>query len=197
MDRRLRARLIGASILVLLAVIVVPEMLSGPKPREAAPPPAARIAGVAPDAMHTFTLAVPAGHGTIATPAADGEVVPAAIAPIVAKPAEGVAVIARARTIAPAAAAPALPVEAAPTVPAPIEKGAWAVQVGSFANAANAKKIMRELAEKGYAVYTVQAGHGKHLQHKVRIGPEADRAAAEQILSKLKDDGHTGAVVAP
>jgi cell division septation protein DedD len=46
-------------------------------------------------------------------------------------------------------------------------------------------------------VYTVQSGQGKHTQHKVRIGPEADRAAAERILAKLKSDGHTGAVVAP
>jgi cell division septation protein DedD len=69
--------------------------------------------------------------------------------------------------------------------------------VGSFAHAANAKKIMRELAGKGYAVYTVQAGHGARAQHKVRIGPAADRAAAERILAKLKGDGHTGAIVAP
>ena len=36
MDRRVKERLIGASILVALIVLVVPELLSGPKP---APPP--------------------------------------------------------------------------------------------------------------------------------------------------------------
>ena len=98
--------------------------------------------------------------------------------------------------VAPAAnVAPATP--AATTPASSIGKGVWSVQVGSFASAANAKKIMRELAGKGYAVYTVQAGHGAHTQHKVRIGPEADRAAAERILAKLKGDGHTGAIVAP
>src|ERR1700684_2465934 len=36
MERRVKERLIGASILVALIVLVVPELLSGPKP--AAPP---------------------------------------------------------------------------------------------------------------------------------------------------------------
>ena len=32
MDRRVKERLIGASILVVLIVLIVPELLSGPKP---------------------------------------------------------------------------------------------------------------------------------------------------------------------
>ena len=36
MDRRVKERLIGASILVALVVLVVPELLSGPKPTAAA-----------------------------------------------------------------------------------------------------------------------------------------------------------------
>ena len=37
MDRRVKERLIGASILVVLVVLIVPELLSGPAP---APVPA-------------------------------------------------------------------------------------------------------------------------------------------------------------
>ena len=33
MDRRVKERLIGATILVALIVLIVPELLSGPKPR--------------------------------------------------------------------------------------------------------------------------------------------------------------------
>ena len=39
MDRRVKERLIGATILVVLIVLIVPELLSGPKRR--APPRAA------------------------------------------------------------------------------------------------------------------------------------------------------------
>ena len=39
MDRRVKERLIGASILVALLVLVVPELLSGPKPAASRPPP--------------------------------------------------------------------------------------------------------------------------------------------------------------
>jgi DedD protein len=47
MDRRLKERLIGASILVALIVLVVPELLSGPKPQA---PPAIHLPSGAPQA---------------------------------------------------------------------------------------------------------------------------------------------------
>ena len=40
MDRRVKERLVGASILVVLIVLIVPELLSGPAPRGAAVQPA-------------------------------------------------------------------------------------------------------------------------------------------------------------
>ena len=39
MDRRVKERLIGASILVVLIVLIVPELLSGPAPAPVAPRP--------------------------------------------------------------------------------------------------------------------------------------------------------------
>ena len=41
MDRRVKERLIGATILVVLIVLIVPELLSGPKARTPAQPPSA------------------------------------------------------------------------------------------------------------------------------------------------------------
>src|SRR5271155_3839793 len=51
MDRRVKERLIGASILVALVVLVVPELLSGPQP--AAPAP---LVQVAPEATRNVTV---------------------------------------------------------------------------------------------------------------------------------------------
>jgi DedD protein len=71
------------------------------------------------------------------------------------------------------------------------------VQLGSFASAQNANKLLRELTAQGYSAYIVESRSGGRMQHKVRIGPEADRGAAERILVKLRADGHSGALVAP
>src|SRR5580704_19121671 len=46
MDRRVKERLIGASILVAFVVLVVPELLSGPKPTTA---PAPALPAAAPE----------------------------------------------------------------------------------------------------------------------------------------------------
>ena len=62
MDRRVKERLVGASILVALIVLVVPELLSGPKP--GAPPPAA------PDAVRSYTVDLADSARTSPAPAA-------------------------------------------------------------------------------------------------------------------------------
>ena len=53
MDRRVKERLIGASILVALVVLVVPELLSGPKPTVA---PAPTLPAAAPDPIRNVTV---------------------------------------------------------------------------------------------------------------------------------------------
>jgi DedD protein len=50
MDRRVKERLIGATLLVIVIVLVVPELLSGPKPAHA-PPPANAV-----EAVRTYTV---------------------------------------------------------------------------------------------------------------------------------------------
>ena len=53
MDRRVKERLIGASILVVLVVLVVPELLSGPK---APAPQLALPAAASPEPNRTVTV---------------------------------------------------------------------------------------------------------------------------------------------
>ena len=53
MDRRVKERLIGASILVALVVLVVPELLSGPKPNTA---PAPTLPAAAPEPIRNVTV---------------------------------------------------------------------------------------------------------------------------------------------
>jgi DedD protein len=176
LDRRVKERLVGASILVVLVVLIVPELLSGPK-RAAAP-----AAPVPTEAGRSITV----------------DVAQNAAAPAPADP--------------PAPAAQAAPLEApasAPTStdvpPAPEQSGggvprmhgAWALQLGSFANTINAQKLRSALMAKGYAAYLLQGGEGAALRYRVRIGPVADRGAAEHLLAKLKSQGYTANIVPP
>jgi DedD protein len=71
----------------------------------------------------------------------------------------------------------------------------WAVQAGVFANRDNAERLARQLKGKGFAASVSEsAGKGKRLW-RVRIGPEADRAAAVALGAKLRAAGQSGAVV--
>ena len=68
MDRRVKERLIGAGILVVLAVVAVPELLSGPKPAA----PAAelpRLPAGAPDPVRNVTVDLATSKPAVASSA--------------------------------------------------------------------------------------------------------------------------------
>jgi cell division septation protein DedD len=73
----------------------------------------------------------------------------------------------------------------------------WSVQLGSFASHANADKLARQIRAQGFAVYVLTSGSHSSLRYQVRIGPMADRAAAAQVMAKLKSEGHVSSLVPP
>ncbi len=73
MDRRVKERLIGASILVALVVLVVPELLSGPKP---VAQPATTLPAAAPEPTRNVTVDL-----TTSKPPANSEPEPAESSP--------------------------------------------------------------------------------------------------------------------
>jgi DedD protein len=201
MDRRVKERLIGASILVALVVLVVPELLSGPKPSA---PTMMKLPASAPEPTRIVTLDLatskaPAStesdttgtQGSAAPPAADasGNAAPSASA---GQPSEGQSST-RASGAPPQAAAP---VET--PAPSPISsRSAWAVQLGSFISRANADNLSRQLKGQGYSVYVLPGGSGAQVRYRVRVGPLADRGAAERMAGKLKSIGHVSSLVGP
>jgi len=199
MDRRVKERLVGATILMMLVVLIVPELLSGPK-RPGGEPPASR--GLP---SQTVTVEVHT-HATTREPAQS--VVPAAApAPVdiatqaAAVPIAGTPAEAQTTTgaTAPGAAAPgaAAPGAAAPSAAHVVAAGAWAVQFGSFKDEANADKLVRELKAEGYVVYVSSSGSGAAARYRVRMGPLADRDAAERAIAKLKTHDIVPSIVAP
>jgi len=238
MDRRVKERLIGASILVVLIVLVVPELLSGPKSAVPSATPAAIFPASAPEPTRNVTLdlatskapansevepAEAAKGGEAAptpAPSTDGSSSPAA--PTSTAPASAAPSTAAPSTAAPTSAAPtstatstAAPTSTAPasvpaTAPAaatkPVEtaapspistRAAWAVQLGSFASRTNADNLSRQLKGQGFSVYVLSGGSGAAVRYRVRVGPLADRDAAERTAAKLKSIGHASTLVAP
>jgi DedD protein len=210
MDRRVKERLIGASILVALVVLVVPELLSGPKPGTV---PAPTLPAAAPEAVRNVTVDLHPGSAP-----SDADVEPAspsqrAAAPDTAgaassqgsSPASSAADSPGAHAAmepspAPmrgAAAARSAPVESAASSPTSNGVRFWSVQLGSFASRANADNLTRQVKGQGFSVFVLPGGSGTSARYRVRVGPLADRESAERMAAKLKSLGHVGSLVAP
>ena len=67
--------------------------------------------------------------------------------------------------------------------------------MGSFASKANAEKLLQQLPGSG--LYVTSSGSGPAVRYRVRMGPLADRSAAERAVAKLKAEGHSATIVTP
>jgi DedD protein len=218
MDRRVKERLVGASILVALIVLIVPELLSGPTPSAVMPKPPVSapepIRNVTVDLAPSGAMA-PAAEAAIASSArppespsgkaAGGDTTSGKAAGGDAARGDAARGVAVSGAAAGASAAPSVPLETAappPTSAAAAAKPAmaghaWAVQLGSFASRDNADKLLRQLRAQGFSVFLLSGGSGPSLRYRVRIGPMADRGAAAQEVAKLKSMGHIASIVPP
>jgi DedD protein len=212
MDRRVKERLIGASILVALIVLVVPELLSGPKSTVPSATLPTTFPANAPEPTRNVTLDLatskaPANSevepaetqgsaASVVSAAKTGEASPAA--PSSASPSAGSSSTAAPTSPAPATVAPTAlkPVETAAQSPISARAN-WAVQLGSFASRANADNLSRQLKGQGFSVYVLPGGSRASVRYRVRVGPLADRDSAERMAAKLKSIGHVSSLVAP
>jgi DedD protein len=206
MDRRVKERLVGASILVVLIVLIVPELLSGP-PGPAPAPVGARLPVSAPEPVRNVTVDLATSK---APEPPEAEAAASSAQPPELRSGEAASAVAGADASAgpPANAEPSTaprPESLETGAPAPISPSAkpamagkaWAVQLGSFASRANADKLVRQLKAQGFSVYVVSGGSGPSLRYRVRIGPMADRGTATQAVAKLKSAGQVASLVPP
>jgi DedD protein len=202
-DVQAKDRLTGAVILVVLLVLVVPELLSGPERKVAS---VAIKAGDEPP-LRSYTVelgdeAARAKHGVdsesapatpppvTATTTAAGPPPPPVVAtptaavplPVAAQPSQ--------REPAKASAAPASPVPVA----APSSPAGWTVQLGSFASRTNAERLVHDLKLKGYAAFFTESSGGGRKLYRVRVGPAGNHAAAETLAAQLRSAGHPGSL---
>jgi DedD protein len=206
MDQGLKERLVGAAVLVAIAVWLIPWVLDGPEaPLETRGSSLQLPAAEEPMPMRTQTLrlgdpepsaesepataaAAPPSAGVAASetepapnsepPAAETATAAAADAPVVARAEPQ-------REPAVATAPPPKPAPAAPAAAA----GDWIVQLGSFGEEANARRLAERSGTFGYKAEVSSYRSGGRTLYRVRVGPARSRAEADATASALKAHG--------
>jgi DedD protein len=201
---KVKERLTGAIILVALIVVLVPELLRGPIRSTSQTAAVASPNGEPPLRSYTIDLADEHPHGALSgssAPLATGPLAAAAASPGTAAPPAAVPAAAAVTTTpsaTPAAAASVAAASAAGTGATTTTAAAghepFVVQLGSFANRANAERLARQVQAQGFAVSVSRASSGRRL-YQVRAGPAGDRAKAAQLAEQLRAHGHSGAIV--
>jgi DedD protein len=93
-------------------------------------------------------------------------------------------------TVVPAAAPRVKIAAAEPATPAAASQApAWAVQLGAFSNRAKAEQLVAELKKRRYAAFMLEYRASGQVLYRVRVGPEQDRARADEIAARLAKDG--------
>ncbi len=172
MDRALKERIIGAIILVVFVVLVVPVFLDGPANN---------------GEMISQHVPLPGQSGeqyrTVVLNRDRTEPVPASVVDNSSAESGQVSLEDKREP----ASAP-IEVTTSPT-------GMWAVQLGSFGKRENAERLAAELKELKFAAFLSQSPTESGALHRVRIGPLKDRKSAEAMAARLLKSGHEGQVV--
>ena len=204
MDQGLKERLVGAAVLVAIAVWLIPWVLDGPEGGTESPasslqlPPAEE-----PMPMRTQTLKLgdapePSAGSAVTSPPAQHAAAPfeppkpAAETPAEPKP-EGEQTVAAAAKMPERAPATTAPVPAKPETKA---VGDWTVQLGSFTDEANAKRMAQRASTYGYKAEVSSYKKGAQTLYRVRVGPQATKAASDATASALRAHGVEASVVA-
>jgi len=194
MEVRVRERLVGALVLVAIVVLIVPAILTGRGSQPAEPPagPTRRVVIPMQDSKPADEEQV-----LVPEPVADPPVQAVAPPPQARAPARSD----REETPQPPAKSPpkatpavATPRPAAPPVESPrpvtaAPAAAWAVQLGAFSNRAKAEQLVTELKKRRYAAFMLEYRASGQVLYRVRVGPEQDRARAQEIAARLAKDG--------
>lgn len=196
MDLSLKQRLLGAVVLIALAVIFVPMFLSRPAPQQSsetvnlAIPPAPdrefqnRVLPVdtAQDAAKNAQTVTSQPLATVETPPRPAEIaqptgpVTTTPAPETAKPEPA------ASTPAPTAEAP----KPEPSMPGRAANGHFFVHLGIYAESKNADDLVGVLKQGGFPAFAEASDYQGKPAKRVRVGPFEDRAAAEAARLRIK-----------
>ncbi|HET8819607.1 MAG TPA: SPOR domain-containing protein, partial [Xanthomonadaceae bacterium] len=198
MDPALKQRLVGAIVLVALAVIFLPMLIQGPAPESGAADVSLEVPARPGSDFETREIplvspgAAPEGGALGMDADAGNRVLPTVDTAVVDLDAAGAAAAANdpAAEAGPANEA-APPEDDSGMFPPPTAGGDYAVSFGSFSSAAAASEVVGQLRASQLPGYRERAEVDGWAVHRVRIGPYASRADAEAArlrAAHVRDD---------
>jgi DedD protein len=222
MDQRLKERLIGAAVLVTLGVWLIPWVLDGQGEQSESRSTALQLpVSEQPVPMRSQTIRLdeerqapaPAAEPTFKVVAAqDSESAPATVAKadVVAEDAPPVVTTARVEPEVEESQPAAQPRPAASAAPAPSAapetpkasavvagtQSAWFVQLGSFSEEENARRLVQRVSTFGYRADITNHRASGRVMYRVRVGPEDSRGRAQAAASALTAHGFPAQIVA-
>ncbi|WP_449122673.1 SPOR domain-containing protein [Pseudomonas sp. MPG01] len=195
LDKAYKQRMVGALVLVALAVIFLPMLFSRQDEQRqvTVEAPAAPQAPVVPQ-VQMETVAVPEPQALPQEPVPTDEEVAedtASAAPVAATPTAPIMIT---KPVTPPAVAkpipaPAQPITAASTKPDTTQSRvdanglsvSWSVQLASLSSRASAESLQKTLRSQGYNAY-IRSADGKN---RVFVGPLIERAEADRLRDLL------------
>jgi DedD protein len=189
MDEGAKRRLVGAAVVVALVVIFVPMLLEDPDPTDLGEPI------VIPDEPAVDDTDEAEALGSLTAE----DIIPPLPAP---EPPPGAVIEAPQTSDADTAGEPdpapgvdepvSTAADPAPAGPAPVPAGtmSWVVQVASLGSPDAAKGLQNRLRAKGFTAFVEQATVNGKQYYRVRVGPEVERARADNLATRLQ--GETG-----
>jgi cell division septation protein DedD len=201
LEQQAKERLTGGVILVVLLVLLVPELLTGPRP---VLPPVPAQPDQAPMRSYTMELGEsphpnrgPVAASTTVPPAADPVAVSSAPVHDTPPPAVATAPASAPSAPAPRASSTSAAPAHAPAAPPAHVAGAWTVQLGTFSRRENAARLVSGLKSHGFSAAISEATKNGHTLFRVRVGTERDRTGAQRLLGRLKAAGEKGGEIVP
>jgi DedD protein len=195
MDSALKQRLLGAAVLIALAVIFVPMFLSNsPQQQENA----TRDLEIPPVPEHKLEMrTLPVASPSAPIPASASEdpnkivTVDTNASPKVDAHPEDQTPPATASTTPPpkpvvTPSTPTAPVETRQPPQVSAAGGRFAINMGIYADQAHANALVANVKKLGFSAYTESTDYQGKAATRVRVGPFADRAAAESARLKIK-----------
>lgn len=200
MEQGLKERLVGAAVLVILAVIFIPMLLDERQEEdivitETNIPPKPESIPVAPEETDFSSRIVPLqaeqpASGNIEKPETDQPQPANEITDTTtSKPPEMTT-----RPESPPATAPVMESEEPATG---VGLSAWVVQLGSFSSKENADSLNTKLRKAGFRSFVEPLKQQDTTVYRVRVGPEIKRAEADALNDQLKISMQLDGIVVP
>lgn len=183
MNPALKQRLIGATVLVALAVIFLPMLLDGSGAREQLDEEITIPERPERPESHLEPVDRSAPEDGAARPAAGGD---AASAEGASEAGDDEAVAGNGDASAPSADSGTGGEEASDDTAADVDAG-WVVQVGSFRRETNALVLRDRLRQQGFDADTERARADGRAVWRVLVGPVAERAEGESLKRRIED----------